>query len=68
MLESEAATLGWHVRLHRVRILCALKHAERDLLNAAAEVPEHSSVHRRRMREAKRYRLVHDRMVKLLGG
>lgn len=65
MIEYEAATLGWHTLRHRGTILKALKQAERDLLSAAAEVPEHSSVHQRRVREAKRYRYVHDRIVKL---
>ncbi len=65
MLEAEAATLGWHTLRHRGTLLKALKQAERDMLSAAAEVPEHCTVHKRRMNEAKRYRYVHDRIVKL---
>lgn len=63
--DYEAATLGYHCLRHRSTILKALRQSERCALLAADQLPENSPERLRCVRQAKRLRSVHDRLLKL---
>lgn len=63
--DYEAATLGYHCLRHRNTILKSLRNSERCALEAAARLPENSPEQLRQLRQAKRLRSVHDRLLKL---